>query len=70
MAKEVKDDVSALESTVIDFHDKINGELNEVKKQLTMYSNRIDNSDDDFQRTQRNQDLRISGFAFKEDENL
>lgn len=70
LSKKVEEDVSKLESTVVEFHGKINDELNNVKKQLSMYSERIDNSDDDFQRIQRNQDLRISGFAFKEGENL
>lgn len=70
LAVKVKDDVSALKATVVEFHTKINDELNEVKTQLSSYSERIDNNDDDFQRTQRNQDLRISGFEVKENENL
>lgn len=70
LAVKVKDDVSALQSTVVEFHSKINDELNDVKTQLSKYSERIDNNDDDFQRTQRNQDLRITGFEHKEGENL
>lgn len=70
LAKEVKDDVSSLHSTVADYHEKINTELIDVKKQLLVCSERIDNTDDDFQRMQRNQDLRLSGFAAKENENL
>lgn len=70
LAEKVKDDVSALKSTVVEFHTKINDELNDVKTQLSLYSARIDNNDDDFQRTQRNQDLRLTGFEAKEDENL
>lgn len=70
LAKEVKDDVSSLKSTVADYHVKINSELIDVKKQLLVCSERIDNNDDDFHRMQRNQDLRLSGFAAKENENL
>lgn len=70
LADKVNDDVSALNSTVVDFHTKINVELNDVKTQLSLYSERIDNNDDDFLRTQRNQDLRLTGFEYKEDENV
>lgn len=70
LANKVKDDVCALKTTVTDFHAKINIELNAVKTQLSHYAERLDNNDDDFERTQRNQDLRLTGFAYTKDENL
>lgn len=69
-AENVKEEVSAIKSSVIEFHNKINDELCEVKVQLSTYAERMDNTDDDIQRLQRNQDLRLVGFAAKENENL
>lgn len=69
LAEKVQNEVSTLKTSVAELHTKINEELVDVKKQLSQFSERIDN-DDDFQRTQRNHDLRITGFPFKENENL
>lgn len=65
LAQKVNNDVSAMKTTVAEFHTKINDELNAVKTQLSHYSDRLDNNDDDFQRTQRNHDLRMTGYTLK-----
>lgn len=70
LAEKVKEDVSALKASVADLHKKMDEELGEVKSQVSSYAERMDNNDDDYQRLQRNYDLRLTGFAFKDNENL
>lgn len=70
LAERVKEEVTVLKSSVVEFHNKINDELNEVKAKLSSYAERMENNDDDLQRLQRNKDLRLTGFAAKENENL
>lgn len=70
LAANVKSEVDALKSTVVEFHTTVSEELKIVKNQLSHQSERIDNNDDDFQRAQRNYDLRVTGFEAKDNENL
>lgn len=70
LAEKMKDEVNALRSTVVEFNTKINDELKHVKSQLSIHSERIDNNDDDYQRAQRNHDLRVTGFEANVNEDL
>lgn len=70
LASNVNNEVSSLKSCVGDFEKKITDDIGGIKSQLNHHMKRIENTEDDIQRMQLNQDLRLIGFAFKEQENL
>lgn len=70
LASKVEGDVSAIKASVVEFKAEIAGELCEVKEQLNIHSQRIENHEDDIQRIQRSNDLRITGFQAKANEDL
>lgn len=70
LAAQVNGDVQSLRTTVNEFQTKIASDIDSVKLQLNKHADRLDNTEDDIQRVQLSQDVRIVGFAVKENENL
>lgn len=70
LSNKVDQDINSLKTSVEDFKTKVSNELTHVKTQLVIHNQRIDNTEDDIQRLTRNQDLRLTGFPAKDNENL
>lgn len=69
-AAQVKDEVQSIKQTVNEFQTKICHDIDSMSSTLKNHADRIDNTEDDIQRVQLSQDLRLIGFAVKENENL
>lgn len=70
LASQVNTDVQAIKSTVTEFQNKITKEIDSMNSTLKNHADRIDNNEDDMQCVQLSQDVRLVGFAVKENENL
>lgn len=70
LATTVNEDVNSLRVSVEEFNSKISDDISGIKLQLNEHTQRLDNTDDDIQRMRLSQDLRLTGFAHKENENL
>lgn len=70
LATQVNADVQAIKSTVSEFQKKIVNDIDNMNLTLQKHADRIDNSEDDIQRVQLSQDVRLIGFAVKENEDL
>lgn len=70
LATQVNSDVKAIKDSVVQFEKKITQDIDSMSSMLKNHSDRLDNNDDDIQRVQLSQDLRLAGFAVKENENL
>lgn len=70
LATKVNDDVSSLRNSVDDFNNKVSAEIVNIKSHLNAQNVRVDNLEDDMQRIKLRNDLRLTGFAFKDNENL
>lgn len=70
LATNVNNEITSLKTCVIDLEKKVINDVNEIKLQLNNHTQRIDNNEDDLQRVQLSQDLRLTGFAHKDNENL
>lgn len=70
LATQVNDDVQAMKNTVAEFQNKISKDIDTMNTTLKNHAERLDNNEDDIQRVQLSQDLRLVGFAVKENENL
>lgn len=66
----VNGDFQSLKTSVDEFKSNITCEMTEIKAQLSENTQRIENTEDDIQRLKRSQDLRLTGFPPKENENL
>lgn len=66
----VNTDISTLKESVDDFKANVTSELGTIKQHIDNHSHRLDNAEDDIQRLQRNQELRLVGFQHKDNENL
>lgn len=69
-ADKVNNEVKAIQESVNQFQDKITSDINSMNVLLNSHTDRLDNTDDDIQRVQLSQDVRLVGFAVKENENL
>lgn len=63
-------DVTAMRTAIDDFKTEITSEMNTVKEQVFSHTQRLDDTEDDIQRLKRSQDLRLTGFPVKDNENL
>lgn len=70
LASKFNAEVASIKSSVGEFQEKLTHEVNVMKQQMHIHTQRLDNTEDDVQRVQLSQDLRLVGFAFKENENL
>lgn len=70
LASKVNSDVQAIKNTVTEFQNKIVTDIDSMNSTLQHHSVRLDNNEDDIQRVQLSQDVRLVGFAVKENENL
>lgn len=70
LATKVNEDVNSLRASVEEFNSKIGDDINGIKLQLNEHNHRLDNTEDDIQRMKLSQDLRLTGFAYKENEKL
>lgn len=70
LASKVNAEVASIKSSVGEFQEKLTNEVNVMKQQMHTHTQRLDNTEDDVQRVQLSQDLRLIGFALKENENL
>lgn len=69
-ASKVNEDMSSIKSSVNNFQSKINVDMDEIKLQLSNHAQRMDVTEDDVQRIHLSNDLRLTGFAAIENENL
>lgn len=70
LGNKVNNDVQLLRCSVDEFKSQVGSEMNVIKVQLNEHKQRFENNDDDFERMKRNQDLRITGIIYKDNENL
>lgn len=70
LASQVNNDVQALQTSVTEFQTKITSDMDAINLTLKNHADRLDNNEDDVQRVQLSQDVRLVGFAVKENENL
>lgn len=70
LATQVNAEVQTIKTTVIEFQNKIANDINSMDLSLKQHANRLDNNEDDIQRVQLSQDVRLVGFAVKENEDL
>lgn len=70
LATQINADVQAIKSTVTEFQNKIVSDIENMNATLKNHADRIDNNEDDIQRVQLSQDVRLVGFAVKENEDL
>lgn len=66
----VKNDVQIIKKSVDEFKIQVGSDISDIKKQLNEHEQRFENTDDDFERLKLNQDLRVTGIAYKDNENL
>lgn len=70
LASQVNTEVQSIKNSVAEFHNKITNDIDAMNEMLKNHANRLDNNDDDIQRVQLSQDVRLIGFAVKDNENL
>lgn len=70
LASQVNTEIQSIKTTVTEFEKKIVNEIDSMNSTLKHHADRLDNTEDDMQRVQLSQDVRLIGFAVKENENL
>lgn len=70
LAEKVNTEVKEIKTTVSEFHNKISSKIESMNYTLQQHTYRLANNDDDMQRIQLSQDVRLVGFAVKENEDL
>lgn len=70
LGKKFNQEVQQLKNSVDEFKTQVGDDLNNVQIQLKNHNQRIENTEDDIERLKFSQDLRVIGFAYKDNENL
>lgn len=69
-ASQICTEVNNIKSSIAQLQSQLTDNVSEFRMQLSEHTSRIDNTEDDIERIQRNCDLRISGFPPRENENV
>lgn len=70
LTNKVDYEVNEIKNSVNEFKSNVAHEITSIKTQIVIHNHRIDNTEDDVQRIERNQALRLTGIAAKNNENL
>lgn len=70
LTNKVDYEVNEIKNSVNEFKSNVAHEITNIKTQIVMHNHRIDNTEDDVQRIERNQALRLIGIPAKNNENL
>lgn len=70
LAEKVNTEVKEIKTTVSEFHNIISSKIETMNSTLKQHTYRLDNNDDDMQRIQLSQDVRLVGFAVEDNEDL
>lgn len=63
-------EMNALKTSVEEFKEKISSDVTSIKNHIDEHANRLNNANDDIQRMKYTNDLRLTGFAMAQNENL